>query len=277
MSDDGVTQVYQFDGQTVWLDRGTPLLEVGNFLGGGAAGTVYECEHTQTHEHYALKILNPLDFVRRRSRIFREIENMRKISNHENVIRLEGVLELIQESKCTIFLIMELANGGELFDRIKVDCGTRESTAKYFFQQLLEGVQHCHGQGVCHRDLKPENLLLQDAGKETVLKIADFGFSARFLMGNANSGGEEIRRWKPLLCSSRSFASARIRRSESGYLVARRDSLRDVGRKPTIRARARHLQALPAFLQVGLGVPSVALPSTLLRARQRTHCLDAAS
>ena len=55
---------------------------------------------------------------------------MRKISNHENVIRLEGVLELIQESKCTIFLIMELANGGELFDRIKVDCGTRESTAK---------------------------------------------------------------------------------------------------------------------------------------------------
>ena len=62
MSDDGVTQVYQFDGQTVWLDRGTPLLEVGNFLGGGAAGTVYECEHTQTHEHYALKILNPLGF-----------------------------------------------------------------------------------------------------------------------------------------------------------------------------------------------------------------------
>ena len=71
---------------------------------------------------------------------------MRKISTHCNVIGLHSVLELSQESKCTIFLVMELANGGELFDRIKIDHGTRESTAKYFFKQLLEGVQHCHRQ-----------------------------------------------------------------------------------------------------------------------------------
>ena len=81
---------------------------------------------------------------------------MRKISNHRNVIKLEAVLELIQESKATIFLVMELANGGELFDRIKLDCGTREETARIFFRQLVEGVKHCHDQGVCHRDLKPE-------------------------------------------------------------------------------------------------------------------------
>ena len=310
-ADEVIIDVFQFDGQTVWADRGTPLLEVGNFLGGGAAGTVYECEHAQTHEHFALKILNPLgfklvapallrkfmivfkgavvpssdrekelvckehvwwlldgstkqhvaayyserqnclkdlslnqciqvwgahpvcvgdddrdgddvipmeqlldastgvsvtvpcvppkyaDFVRRRARIFREILNMRKTSDHVNVIRLQSVLELAQESKCTIFLVMELANGGELFDRIKIDCGTRESTAKYFFQQLLEGVQHCHAQGVCHRDLKPENLLLQDGGEETVLKIADFGFSARFMMGGASTEDETKERPRP--------------------------------------------------------------------------------
>ena len=261
--------VFSFDGQTVWHDAHSPLFEVGSFLGGGAAGTVYECEYVKTHEHYALKILNPIgfkmitpallrkcgvvvkgkvvndvandmepiltredvwwlingstkqfvgayysekhntlkelslsqciqiygpepagvgeedsgeadstveilqnpggpriyvpsippkyaDFVRKRTRIFREIRNMRKISTHLNVIRLEGVLELTQETKCTIFLVMELANGGELFDRIKIDYGTREGTAKYFFMQLLEGVRHCHEQGVCHRDLKPE-------------------------------------------------------------------------------------------------------------------------
>ena len=51
-----------FDGQTVWKDSGNALLEVGNFLGGGAAGTVYECEHAVSHEHFALKILNPLGF-----------------------------------------------------------------------------------------------------------------------------------------------------------------------------------------------------------------------
>jgi serine/threonine protein kinase len=264
--DNEVLKIHSFDGQIVWLDRDTELFEVGNFLGGGAAGTVYECEHVKSRERFALKILNPLgykitapallkrcniitkgtvfaendrskevlsrenvwwlinaankqyiaayfsekfnslrelslnqcievwgsdpssvgeeesgdaslemvqscdglksyvpvvppkyaDFVRRRKRIFREIHNMRKIVRHKNVIQLNAVLELTQESKCTIFLLMELANGGELFDRIKIDCGTREDTAKFFFQQLLDGVKHCHDQGVCHRDLKPE-------------------------------------------------------------------------------------------------------------------------
>lgn len=303
MTYDDVAKVYSFDGQTIWCDRNTILYEVGNYLGGGAAGTVYECEFLKTREHFALKILNPLgykitspallrrysiiskgrtvtdvvekskdllsnehvwwlingstkqyiaayysernnslrefsltqchqvwgsdpssvgdeengeadktievlqsansqkiivpsvapkfaDFVRRRRRIFREIRNMRKINNHVNVIRLENVLELVQESKCTIFLVMELANGGELFDRIKIDCGTREETARLFFHQLLLGVKHCHDQGVCHRDLKPENLLLQDtADQTTILKIADFGFSARFALGNGSVGG----------------------------------------------------------------------------------------
>jgi len=279
-----IVKVHSFDGQTIWVDRQTVLYEVGNFLGGGAAGTVYECEHAKSREHYALKILNPLgyklssptvlrrctvlvkgkvapeavdknkeglsmehiwwllsdstkqylaayysqrnntlqeislvqccqiwgtspesvgddengdndlkteiitphgqkvvvpvvppkfaDFIRKRKRIFTEIKNMRKISNHVNVIRLEQVLELTQESKCTIFLVMELANGGELFDRIKIDCGTREGTAKIFFHQLLLGVRHCHNQGVCHRDLKPENLLLQDTiDQNAILKV----------------------------------------------------------------------------------------------------------
>lgn len=296
MTDKEVTEVVSFDGQHVWSNKTTALYEVGNFLGGGAAGTVYEAENVKSKEHFALKILTPLgykllspallrrcsvitkgrpvadaveqgvepfakdhvwwlmngstkqylaayysekngtlrelslkqcmsfwganpegvtdeddgkvevlqtaggarvyvpsvppkyvDFVRRRSRIFREIYNMRKISNHVNVIRLEDVLELTQESKCTIFLVMELANGGELFDRIKIDCGTREETAVLFFKQLLDGVQHCHEGGVCHRDLKPENLLLQDTpGKPTVLKIADFGFSAWVAMAISN-------------------------------------------------------------------------------------------
>ncbi len=56
---DGVVEITSFDGQIVFKD-GCPLFEVGNYLGGGAAGTVYECEHLKSHAHYALKILNPL-------------------------------------------------------------------------------------------------------------------------------------------------------------------------------------------------------------------------
>jgi serine/threonine protein kinase len=69
---------------------------------------------------------------------------------------------------------MELADGGELFDRIKVDCGTREENARLYFSQLLSGIRHCHELGVCHRDLKPENLLLTDGSQGPVLKVCGF-------------------------------------------------------------------------------------------------------
>jgi len=116
-------------------------------------------------------------FLRSRAKVYREISHMRKLSHHHNVLRLEEVLEMTEDSKMTIFLVLELAKGGELFDRIAVDKGATESTARTFFQQLLAGVLHCHEQGVCHRDLKPENLLLADEEGST-LKIGDFGLSA---------------------------------------------------------------------------------------------------
>lgn len=45
-----------------------------------------------------------------------------------------------------------------------------EERARFYFQQLIEGVEYCHSQGICHRDLKPENLLLDSKGN---LKVSD--------------------------------------------------------------------------------------------------------
>ena len=79
-------------------------------------------------------------------------------------------------------LCLEYANGGELFERVKAAGRFEEDMARFFFQQLLAGVQHCHDNGVAHRDLKLENTLLKleesEAGRSPtpVLKIADFGF-----------------------------------------------------------------------------------------------------
>jgi len=73
---------------------------------------------------------------------------------------------------------MELAEGGDLFDKIEADEGVGEDIAHFYFKQLLGAVAWCHGRGVAHRDIKPENMLLSESGD---LKLADFGLATMFI------------------------------------------------------------------------------------------------
>lgn len=69
---------------------------------------------------------------------------------------------------------MELADGGDLFDKIEADEGVPEEIAHFYFKQLVNAVKWCHDKGVSHRDIKPENMLLTGDGD---LKLADFGLA----------------------------------------------------------------------------------------------------
>ena len=73
------------------------------------------------------------------------------------------------------YIVLEYAEGGELFDFIADTGKLDEKMTRYYFKQLLDGLEFVHNRGFCHRDLKPENLLLDSHGN---LKIADFGFAA---------------------------------------------------------------------------------------------------
>ncbi|GAB1194825.1 hypothetical protein APSETT444_004076 [Aspergillus pseudonomiae] len=72
---------------------------------------------------------------------------------------------------------MELAEGGDLFDKIEADEGVGEDIAHVYFSQLVSAVGYMHSKGVGHRDIKPENMLLTADGN---LKIADFGLATLF-------------------------------------------------------------------------------------------------
>mmetsp|Transcript_29367 Transcript_29367/g.37879 ORF Transcript_29367/g.37879 Transcript_29367/m.37879 type:complete len:626 (+) Transcript_29367:130-2007(+) len=137
----------------------------------------------------------PIKFIRwlrARQNIYKEIAHMAHLGDHPNVVGLKEVLEYIQDSKTTLFLVLEMVTGGELFDRIKIGKGTSEVIARQYFRQLVDGVGYCHAKGVCHRDLKPENLLLADNSDKAVLKIADFGLSAAFaIAAHSNPSAEE--------------------------------------------------------------------------------------
>lgn len=131
--------------------------------------------------NYTLPVVSGkyLKWLNSRKTICKEMSNMAQIGEHPNIIELLEVLELIQDSKATLFLVLEYINGGELFDRIKLsNVGTSDIFARQYFTQLLSGIDYCHQKGVVHRDLKPENLLLSDTTENASLKIADFGMSA---------------------------------------------------------------------------------------------------
>uniref|UniRef100_A0A8C2B607 non-specific serine/threonine protein kinase n=1 Tax=Cyprinus carpio TaxID=7962 RepID=A0A8C2B607_CYPCA len=108
--------------------------------------------------------------------LFREVRIM-KLLNHPNIVKL---FEVIETDK-SLYLVMEYASGGEVFDYLVAHGRMKEKEARAKFRQIVSAVQYCHQKCIVHRDLKAENLLL-DADMN--IKIADFGFSNEFTLGS---------------------------------------------------------------------------------------------
>ncbi|XP_074584208.1 CBL-interacting protein kinase 9-like [Curcuma longa] len=146
--------------------------ELGRTLGEGSFAKVKYARNVQTGDSVAIKILDKHHVLRHKmvEQIKREISTM-KLIKHPNVVQIHEVIA----SKTKIYIVLELVDGGELFDKIVNHGKLKEDEARRYFQQLINAVDYCHSRGVYHRDLKPENLILDSFG---VLKVSDFGLSA---------------------------------------------------------------------------------------------------
>ena len=80
------------------------------------------------------------------------------------------------------YIITEICDGGELFDRIVEKSFYSEKDAAQVFKQILECLNYCHNKGIAHRDLKPENFLFETKDEYSDVKIIDFGCSK--MIGN---------------------------------------------------------------------------------------------
>ncbi|CAI8612915.1 unnamed protein product [Vicia faba] len=145
--------------------------ELGRLLGQGTFAKVYHARNLITGVSVAVKVVDKEKVLKvgMVEQIKREISAM-KLVRHPNVVELYEVMA----TKTKIFIIMEYAKGGELFNKI-VKGRLKVDVARGYFQQLMSAVDYCHSRGVCHRDLKPENLLLDENEN---LKVSDFGLSA---------------------------------------------------------------------------------------------------
>ena len=102
-----------------------------------------------------------------------EITLHKYVGVHKNIVQFYDS----GEDPAWLWIAMELAEGGDLFDKVEADAGLSEDIAHAYFTQLVNAVGYMHSKGIGHRDLKPENILLDADGN---LKLADFGMATLF-------------------------------------------------------------------------------------------------
>ncbi|KAH3763018.1 CAMK/CAMKL/AMPK protein kinase [Pelomyxa schiedti] len=190
-----------------------PPKKVGNYLigrtlGEGTFGKVKYAENLTTGERVAIKISDKQKLLKQGMtvQLRREISIMKMI-RHPNIVNLIEVLV----SKTKIYLVSELALGGELFYKLAQEGKFSEARARIYFQQLISAVEYCHAQGICHRDIKPENLLLAEDGE--TLKLSDFGLSTIFSDPTENGFQARLLRTQ---CGTPNYVSPEILEG-SGY------------------------------------------------------------
>lgn len=152
--------------------------DLGRELGRGEFGVTYLCTDVNNGEKFACKSISKkklrtavdIEDVRR------EVQIMKHLPKHPNIVSLKDTYE----DDSAVHIVMELCEGGELFDRIVARGHYTERAAAAVMKTIVEVVQVCHKHGVMHRDLKPENFLFANKKESSPLKAIDFGLSVFF-------------------------------------------------------------------------------------------------
>ncbi|XP_019163925.1 PREDICTED: calcium-dependent protein kinase 7-like [Ipomoea nil] len=152
--------------------------DLGRELGRGEFGVTYLCTDADSGEKFACKSISKkklrtavdIEDVRR------EVEIMKHLPKHPSIVSLKDTYE----DDSAVHIVMELCEGGELFDRIVAKGHYTERAAAVVLKTIVEVVQMCHRNGVMHRDLKPENFLFANRKETAPLKAIDFGLSVFF-------------------------------------------------------------------------------------------------
>ncbi|XP_044582272.1 calcium/calmodulin-dependent protein kinase type IV-like isoform X15 [Cotesia glomerata] len=169
-----IEPAFPYKDVTVRRDEFNSNYELQEELGRGKFGTVYLCKDKKNGLKLAVKIVNTTKKEDRRS-VEREVEIMRRLQ-HPRLIQLYDAIDNTKQ----FYVVLELIEGGELFERvIDDDFVLTERSCAVFMRQICEGIEFVHSQNILHLDMKPENILcLTKEGNR--IKIIDFGLARQF-------------------------------------------------------------------------------------------------
>lgn len=138
-------------------------------INSGSYGRVQLAVDRTTNEQVAIKL------VERGCKITKYVE--RELINHSHLLHPHIVqFREVFLTRDHLAIAMEYAAGGDMFQHVTHRRGLSEDESRWFFQQLILGLDYCHKMGVVNRDIKLENTLL-DGSRRPLLKICDFGYS----------------------------------------------------------------------------------------------------
>lgn len=147
-------------------------------LGKGSYGSVFLCRHRRTGDEYACKVisLNRINshYLRK---LHLEIAIMKEVT-HPQIVQLREVFF----GSRTVYLVMELCRGGELFEYLAQhgSKGLSEAQSARHIRDMLSAITYIHSINIMHRDLKLENFLFDSKSANASLKLIDFGLSKHF-------------------------------------------------------------------------------------------------
>ncbi|XP_044937470.1 serine/threonine-protein kinase Chk2 isoform X3 [Mustela putorius furo] len=148
------------DDQSIYPKELRDQYIMSKILGSGACGEVKLAFERKTCKKVAIKIISKRKFAIGSEREAPCIIKIKDFFDAEDY-----------------YIVLELMEGGELFDRVVGNKRLKEATCKLYFYQMLLAVQYLHENGIIHRDLKPENVLLSSPKEDCLIKITDFGQS----------------------------------------------------------------------------------------------------
>lgn len=144
-------------------------------IGVGGFATVHRGLDRLSNEFVAVKEVDKTQYFPSDSSLEREVYILSEVQ-HENIIRL--ICTYVAPTK--VFIVTELASGGELLERITNAGCFSEDDARAVVSQILKGVEYLHQRNIVHRDLKLENIMLSNLTPQAKVKIADFGLARYF-------------------------------------------------------------------------------------------------